>query len=89
MPIIYKIDVLSALKEKGYNTTKLRKDKLLGESTIQQLRENKLVSWANMERLCSLLDCQVGDLLEFVPEPEVEEQSSGGPYEIFNNDYIC
>ena len=73
MPIIYKIDVLSALKEKGYNTTKLRKDKLLGESTIQQLRENKLVSWANMERLCSLLDCQVGDLLEFVPEPEVEE----------------
>lgn len=68
MPIIYKIDVLSALKEKGYNTTKLRKDKLLGESTIQQLRENKLVSWANMERLCSLLDCQVGDLLVFVPE---------------------
>ena len=68
MPIIYKIDVLSALKEKGCNTTKLRKDKLLGESTIQQLRENKLVSWANMERLCSLLDCQVGDLLVFVPE---------------------
>ena len=68
MPIIYKIDVLSALKEKGYNTTKLRKDKLLGESTIQQLRENKLVSWANMERLCSLLDCQVGELLVFVPE---------------------
>ena len=62
MPIIYKIDVLSALKEKGYNTTKLRKDKLLGESTIQQLRENKLVSWANMGRLCALLDCQVGDL---------------------------
>lgn len=73
MPIIYKIDVLSALKEKGYNTTKLRKDKLLGESTIQQLRENKLVSWANMERLCTLLECQVGDLLEFVAEPKVEE----------------
>ena len=73
MPIIYKIDVLTALKEKGYNTTKLRKDKLLGESTIQQLRENKLVSWANMERLCTLLECQVGDLLEFVPEPKAEE----------------
>ena len=73
MPIVYKIDVLTALKEKGYNTTKLRKDKLLGESTIQQLRENKLVSWANMERLCALLDCQVGDLLEFVAEPKAEE----------------
>lgn len=70
MPIIYKIDVLNTLKEKGFNTTKLRRDKLLAESTIQQLRENKLVSWANIERLCSLLECQPGDLLEYVPEAE-------------------
>ena len=64
MSIVYKIDVLSELKEKGYNTTRLRKEKLLAESTIQQLRENKLVSWTNIERLCKLLDCQVGDLIE-------------------------
>lgn len=64
MSIVYKIDVLSELKEKGYNTTILRKEKLLAESTIQQLRENKLVSWTNIERLCKLLDCQVGDLIE-------------------------
>ena len=62
--IVYKIDVLKALKEKGYNTTKLRKDKLLAESTIQQLREGKLVSWTNIDRLCTLLDCQVGDIVE-------------------------
>ena len=31
MPIIYKIDVLASLKEKGYNTTRLRKEKLLAE----------------------------------------------------------
>lgn len=35
MSIVYKIDVLSALKEKGYSTYKLRKEKLLGESVIQ------------------------------------------------------
>ena len=62
--IAYKTDILSALKEKGYNTTRLRKEKLLAESTIQQLRENKLVSWANIDRLCELLDCQIGDVLE-------------------------
>lgn len=65
MSIEYRIDVLASLKEKGYNTTKLRKEKLLAESTIQQLRENKLVSWANVDRLCRLLECQVGDILKY------------------------
>lgn len=68
MSIIYKIDVLASLKQNGYNTTKLRKEKLLAESTIQQLRENKLVSWKNIDRICKLLDCQPGDLMEYVPE---------------------
>lgn len=66
--IQYKVDILTALKEKGYNTNRLRKEKLLAESTIQQLRENKLVSWANIARLCNLLECQIGDILEYKPE---------------------
>ena len=64
MPITYKIDVLAALKEKGYTTYKLRKEKLLGESTIQQLRNGEIVSWATIDTLCTLLDCQPGDLVE-------------------------
>ena len=70
MTIVYKTNILSALKEKGYNTTRLRKEKLLAESTIQQLREGKLVSWANIDRICTLLGCQVGDILEHVEERE-------------------
>lgn len=66
MSIRYKIDVLAELKAKGYNTTRLRKEKLIAESTIQQLREQKLVSWANIDRLCGLLECQVGDILEYI-----------------------
>lgn len=68
MAIKYKIDVLATLKEQGYNTSRLRKDKLLGESTIQQLRENKLVSWNNIDRLCDLLNCQIGDIVEQIKE---------------------
>ena len=73
MTIVYKANILTALKEKGYNTTKLRKDKLLAESTIQQLREGKLVSWANIDRICTLLGCQVGDILEHVQERDKGE----------------
>ena len=64
MSIGYRINILAYLKEKGYTTTRLRKEKLLAESTIQQLRENKLVSWKNIDRICELLECDIGFLLE-------------------------
>ena len=68
MPVQYKIDIIAALKEKGYSTYKLRKEKLLGESVLQQLRNGDLVSWTNIARLCDLLECQPGDILEYLDE---------------------
>ena len=68
MAIIYKIDVLKALKEAGYNTSRLRKDKIMGEATIQKIRENQLASWATIDTICTLLNCDVGDVVEHVKE---------------------
>lgn len=65
MPLRYKIDVLAALKDKGYNTNKIRTEGLLSQSTLQKFRENRGVSWENLETLCELLDCNVGDIIEF------------------------
>ena len=70
MPIVYKIDILEALKSKGYNTNKLRKEKLLSESVIQGLRDNRYITLPNISTICSLLECQPGDLLEYVPDSE-------------------
>lgn len=66
MPLQYEIDVVSALKEKGYSSYRIRQEKLLSESTIQKLRAGKGVSWENLETLCALLECQPADLIEFV-----------------------
>ena len=68
MALQYKINVLDFLKEKGYTTYTLRKEKLLGESTIQKLRGNLPVSWENLEVLCKLLDCNIGDIVEYIKE---------------------
>lgn len=68
MPITYKIDVLAALKAAGYSTYKLRKEKILAESTLQQFRNGDIVSNENLSRVCELLRCQPGDILEYVPE---------------------
>ena len=72
MPIEYKKDILAALKESGYSTYRLRNEKLFGESVIQQLRKGELVSWANIDRICSLLNCQPGDILEYSESGETK-----------------
>lgn len=65
MEIRYKINVLSALKEAGYNTNRIRKEKLLSESTLQNIREGKIINANNLAKICHLLDCQPGDILEY------------------------
>ena len=68
MPMHYKIDILAALKEKGYNTNKIRTEGLLSQSTLQKFRNGQGVSWENLETLCALLECQPGDLIEYVED---------------------
>lgn len=68
--IRYKMDVLEALKDSGYNTNHIRKHKLLNESALQYLREGKPVGIKAIDKLCSLLHCQPGDLMEWVPDDE-------------------
>ena len=68
MPIVFKTDILSALKEAGYNTNRIRKEKLLSEGVLQSLRGQKYISMENLARVCALLDCQPGDLIAFSRE---------------------
>ena len=74
MAIQYKIDIMAELKNKGYSSTRIREEKLIGQSYLQQIRHGELVSWKTIDTICSLLDCQVGDLVEYVNEPNVQEK---------------
>jgi putative transcriptional regulator len=67
--IQYKINVLEELKQKGYTSYILRKEKRLGESTIQKLRNGEAISWDNLNTLCDLLECNVGDIIEYIKDP--------------------
>ena len=68
MPLQYKVNVLTELKNKGYNTNRIRTEALLSQSTLQKLREGKGVSWDNIETLCRLIRCQPGELIEYLPD---------------------
>ena len=66
----YKIDILEELKSKGYTSYKLRKDKLIGEAQIQKIRSGEIASKETLNTICKLLNCQPGDILEYVEVPE-------------------
>ena len=68
MPVKYKIDVLPALKAKGYSAYRLRKEKLLSERTIQSLRDHKPVTLESLSVVCRLLECTPNDVIEFPEE---------------------
>ena len=68
LPIRFKGDILSTLRDAGYSQNQIRVQKLMGQATLTQLRRGELVSWKNMETICRLLNCQPGDILEYVPE---------------------
>lgn len=74
MAIRYKVDILAELKKKGYSSTRIREEKLIGQSYLQQLRRGELVSWKTLDTICSLLGCQPGDLIEYVEEDDVSER---------------
>lgn len=67
MPIAYKVDVLQALKDKGFSSYRLRKEKLMGQRDMQQIRAGLPVSWAVIGLICELLECQPGDILKYEP----------------------
>lgn len=68
--INYKINIMEALKEKGYTSYRLRKEKIFGEATMTKFRNKDYINFDNLNILCNLLDCQPGDILEYVPDDQ-------------------
>lgn len=72
MGLRFKIDVLQALKDKGYTSYSFRQNKLLGESTLTKLRKGEGVSWDSIETICKLLECQPSDFLIYSDDEEAQ-----------------
>ena len=72
MPIKYKGDIINRLREAGYNTTRIRKENIFGQKTMQDFRTNAEIPYKTINKLCKLLDCQPGDIMEYVEESAEE-----------------
>ena len=63
MNYTYQINILEALKEKGYTTYYIRQNKLLSESTLQRLRNNQTISMTSLLTIAELLEMNITDII--------------------------
>ena len=65
MPIVYD-KLFTLLKDKGYSTYRIRQEKLIGQATLSALKNGTGgLDAKTIARLCEVLDCQPGDLMEY------------------------
>lgn len=64
----YKVNILNELKKAGYSSYRLRKEKILGEGTLQKMRSgDTTLTLESLDRVCEIFQCQLSDLVEWVP----------------------
>jgi len=66
--IIYE-KLFNRLKETEFTSYYLtKKYKVIGAATYEKLRKNEPVNISTINFFCKLLNCQPGDILEYIPE---------------------
>ena len=56
------------LIDKGMNKTELRRRIGIGTGTLAKLSANERVSLDVLEKICKELSCDMGDIIEFLPD---------------------
>ena len=73
MAIIINLDVMMAKRKVGL--TELAKDVDITLANLSILKNNKAkaVRLSTLEAICKALDCQPGDILEYVPDEDTSQ----------------
>ena len=70
MPIIVNLDVMMARRKMSLNELAAKVDLTLANLSILKNNHAKAVRFTTLEAICKALNCQPGDILEYVPEKE-------------------
>ncbi len=69
MPIKYD-KLLKLMQEKGLTSYKIKQEKIIGQATLKKIKEGGDIDTRTIARLCEVLGCQPGDILEYIPPEE-------------------
>lgn len=71
MPIVYD-KLLKKMDEQGITSYTIKKDNIIGQATFKKIKEGGDIDTRTISKLCKLLNCQPGDILEYVEDSEEE-----------------
>ena len=67
MPIVYD-KLLKIHNEKGINSYTIKKERIIGQASYKKIKEGGDIDTRTISKLCKYLNCQPGDILEYVPD---------------------
>lgn len=68
MPIVVNLDVMMARRKMSLNELSARVGITLSNLSILKTGKAKAIRFETLEAICTALDCQPGDILEYVGE---------------------
>lgn len=68
MPIIVNLDVMMAKRKISLNELSQRVDLTLSNLSILKTGKARAIRFSTLEAICKALDCQPGDILEYVSD---------------------
>ena len=74
MAIIVNLDVMMAKRKMSLNELAAKVDLTLANLSVLKNNHAKAVRFSTLEAICKALDCQPGDILEYMPGEEEEEE---------------
>jgi len=72
--VIHYTPLWKTMAEKNATSYTMRK-KGISSSTMQNLKADQPISTYTLDRLCSILECDISDILEYTPDPKPENDT--------------
>lgn len=72
MPIVYN-KMIERMNDRGITSYTVKRDNIIGQATFRKIKEGGDIDTRTIAKMCEVLDCQPGDLLEYVPESKPEK----------------
>lgn len=69
MPIVYN-KLLALMKERGLTTYRIRQENIISQSALTAIKNGKGITTDTIAKLCAVLHCQPGDILEYTDDKE-------------------
>ncbi len=80
MPIMINLDVMMAKRKVGLTELADKVGITLANLSILKNNKARAVRFSTLEAICQALDCQPGDIIEYIPDEEILKKQKNGNY---------